>query len=149
MGRIAKHYKHTAAVELLEVWPQLTRLMVAAIMRQEGIMRELLHSGEDPTVTVQYQQQTLSALTLATSNESTCSWAAPVCTDTLHLIERSFQWSPYDLDAHQLFPPVFRRGVRHILGLMMALEQVGRGLPQHIWMLIIAALPRNWGMSVN
>ena len=81
--KLAKYNKHTATVELLEVWPHLTRLMVAAVMRQEGTVWELLHSGEDPTLTVQYQQQTLSAITLATSNESTCSWAAPVCIDTL------------------------------------------------------------------
>ena len=147
--KIARHYKHTAAVELLEVWHHLTQLIIAARMRQEGKVWELLHSGEDPTLTVQYQQQTLSAITLATSNESTCSWAAPVCTDTLRLMERSLQWSPLDLDAHQLFPPEFRRGVRHILGLMMALEQGGRGLPHHVWMLIVAALPRKWGLTTN
>ena len=117
-------------------------------------MWELLHSGEDPTLSVQYQQHTLSVLTLsvltlAASNEATCSWAASVCNATLHLIECSLQWSPYDLEAHQLFPPAFRRGVRHILGLMMALEQVGRGLPHHVWMLIIAALPRDWGLIVS
>ena len=142
--KIAKHYEHTAAVELLEVWPHLTQLIIAAGMRQEGTVWELLHSGEDPTLTVQYQQQTLSEITLATSNEATCSWAAPMCNATLHLIERSLQWSPLDLEAHQLFPPAVRRGLRHILGLMMALEQVGRGLPQHVWMLIIARLPRGW-----
>ena len=145
--KISKHFNHTATMELLEVWPHLTRLMVDAIMRQEGIMRELLHSGEDPAVTVQYQQHNVRALTLATSDEATCSWAALVCNATLHLIESSIQWSPYDLDVHQFFPPAFRRGVRHNLGLMMALEQVGRGLPHHIRMLIVAALPRNWGLT--
>ena len=81
---------------------------------------------------------------MATNNEATCSWATPVslvCTDTLRLIEHSLQWSPYDLEAHHLFPPAFQ-GVRHVLELMVALERVGRGLPQPIWMLIIASLPR-------
>ena len=54
---VTKHYKHTAAVELLEA--HLIRLMVALVMRK------LLYSGEDPTVTRQYRQHTLSALTLA------------------------------------------------------------------------------------
>ena len=50
--KLAKHFNHTAAVELLEFRPQLTQLMVAAVMRQEGILRKLLRSGEDPTLTV-------------------------------------------------------------------------------------------------
>ena len=120
--------------------------MVATVTHNSAAVRELLHSGEDPTFTVQYQQHTLSALVLAT-NETTCSRAAPVCTETLRLIERSLQWSPYDLEAHYLFPPAFRRGVRHVLGLMVALERVGRELPQHIWMLIVASLPRDWGLT--
>ena len=146
--KVAKHFKHTAAVELLEAWPLLSQhqLMVATVTGNSAAVRELLHSGEDPAFTVQSQQHTLSALVLA-RNETTCSWAAPVCTDTLHLIERSLQWSPYDLKAHYLFPPAFRRGVRHVLGLMVALERVGRELPQHIWMLIIASLPRDWGLT--
>ena len=148
--KIAKHFKHTAAVELLEAWPLLSLhlLMVATVTRNSAAVRELLHSGEDPALTVQYQQHTLSALVLA-RNETTCSWAAPVCAETLRLIERSLQWSPYDLKAHYLFPPAFRRGVRHVLGLMVALERVGRELPQPIWMLIVASLPRDWGLTIN
>merc|ERR1712166_15345 len=146
--QVAKHFNHTAAVELLEAWPLISPhpLMVATITGNSAAVRELLHSGEDPVFTVQHQQHTLSALVLA-RNEATCSWAAPVCTDTLHLIERSLQWSPYDLKAHYLFPPAFRRGVRHVLGLMVALERTGCGLPQHIRMLIIASLPRDWGLT--
>jgi len=148
--KAAKHFNHIAAVELLEAWPLLSQhlLMVATVTGNSAAVRQLLHSGEDPAFTVQYQQHTLSALVLA-RNETTCSWAAPVCTDTLRLIERSLQWSPYDLEAHYLFPPAFRRGVRHVLGLMLALERVGRELPQHIWMLIIASLPRYWGLTIN
>merc|ERR1711865_531085 len=147
---LAKYYNHTAAVELLEAWPLLSPhlLMVATVTGNSAAVRELLHSGEDPVFTVQYQQHTLSALVLA-RNETTCSWAAPVCPDTLRLIERSLKWSPYDLEAHYLFPAAFRRGVRHVLGLMLALERAGRGLPQHIWMLIIASLPRDWGLRMN
>ena len=148
--KVAKHFKHTAAVDLLEAWPLLSQhlLMVATVTGNSAAVRELLHSGEDPSFTMQYQQHTLSALVLA-RNETSCSWAAPVCTDTLHLIERSLHLSPYDLEAHYLFPPAFRRGVRHILGLMVALERAGRGLPQHIWMLIISFLPRDWGLKMN
>ena len=117
-------------------------------MHNSVAVRELPHPGEDPAFTVQYQQHTLSAIVLA-RNEATRSWPTPVCTDTLRLVERSLQWSPYDLEAHYLSPPAFRRGVRHVLGVMLALEQGGRGLPQHIWMLIIAALPRDWGLTIN
>ena len=34
--KLAKHFNHTAAVKLLEVWPKLTQLVVAAVMCQEG-----------------------------------------------------------------------------------------------------------------
>ena len=147
---IACLYNHTAAVELLEAWPLLSQhlLMVATVTRNSAAVRQLLHSGEEPAVTMQYQQRTLSALVLA-RNEVTCSWAAPVCTDTLRLIERSLQWSPYDLKAHYLFPPAFRRGVRHVLGVMVALARCGRGLPQPMWMLIVASLPRDWGLGMS
>ena len=148
--RVAKHLKHLK----LEAWPLLSQhqLMVATVTGNSEAVRQLLHSGEDPTLTVQYQQHTLSVLVFA-RNETTCSWAAPVCTYTLRLVERSLQWSPYDLKAHYLFPPAFRRGVRHVLGLMVALERVCHELPQHIplpqhvWMLIIASLPRDWSIN--
>ena len=147
---LAKYFNHTAAEELLEVWPLLSQhlLMVATVTGNSAAVRQLLHSGEDPAFTVEYQQHTLSAVVLA-RNETSCSWATPMCADTIHLIERSLQWSPYDLEAHDLFPPAFRRGVRHVLGLMVALERVGRGLPQPISMLIIASLPRYWGLTIN
>ena len=148
--KAAKHFNHIAAMELLEAWPLLSQhlLMVATITRNSAAVRELLHSGEDPAFAVQYQQHTLSAVVLA-RNETSCSWAAPVCTDTLRLIERSLEWSAYDLEAHYLFSPAFRRGVRHVLGLMVALERAGRGLSQHMWMLIVASLPRCWGLTIN
>ena len=146
--RYALMYGNTECAQIIQVWPVLSRLMAATVMRQHGIVWELLHSGEDPTVIVQHQGHSLSALFLATENEVTGNWAAPVCTKTLHLIEKSLQWSPYDLKAHVLFPPSFRRGVRHVLGLMVALDNNGRGLPHHIWMLIIACLPRTWGLRI-
>ena len=143
---LATQRNQTAVVQLLEVWPVLTRLMVATVMRQCATVRELLHSGEDPTVTVAHQQRTLNAMDLA-KNEPACNWAAPVCTKIVALIKKSLKWSPYDPQAHQLFPPCFRRGVRHCLGLMVALNRVHRGLPQHMWMLVIAHLPRDWGFE--
>ena len=146
--KIAKQQKHTAVVELLDVWPALStsRLMVATAMRQESTVRALLNSGEDPNVTVQHQQHTLSALILATMDEATSCWAAPVCPKTFRLIKQSLQWSPHK-EVHQLFPPAFRRGVRHILGLMLALESVKHKLTQDEWMRIIACLPRDWGLT--
>ena len=123
--------------------------MVATARCQQVAVRKLLHSGEDPIVVVEHQQHTLSALVLATRNEDTCSWAAPVCVDTFWLVERSLQWSPYDLEAHQLFSTAFRRGVQHILGLMLTLERAGRGLSHHVWMLIVASLPRAWNLTMK
>ena len=145
---VAAHLNRTAVVQLLEVWPVLSELMIATVMRRHSSVRELLHSGEDPAVTVQYQERTLSALILATMNEATCSWAAPVCTRTVHLIKQSLMWSPR-LEVHQLFPLIFRRGVRHILGLMVAIEPVHCGLPRDVWMRIIACLPRDWGLTAS
>merc|ERR1712195_420017 len=64
--QVAKHFNHTAAVELLEAWPLISPhpLMVATITGNSAAVRELLHSGEDPVFTVQHQQHTLSALVL-------------------------------------------------------------------------------------
>merc|ERR1712166_696345 len=106
--------KHTAAVELLTEWPaELTLIMKAVVMRNHVKLQRLLHSGGNPHVTVQHQQHTLDALVLATIYTNTACWAAPVCAETLNLIQRSLQWTP---EAHQLFPPSFRRGVKHVLG---------------------------------
>merc|ERR1740117_880921 len=143
---LAEMCDHTAAVELLNEWPaQLTLIMKAVVMRNDAKLKRLLHSGEDPHVTVQHQQQTLNALVLATMDENTTCWAAPVCAETLNLIQRSMQWTP---EAHQLFPPCFRRGVKHVLGVKVALDAADRGFPQPIWMMIISFLPRDW-QTVN
>merc|ERR1712166_417266 len=55
--QVAKHFNHTAAVELLEAWPLISPhpLMVATITGNSAAVRELLHSGEDPVFTVQHQ----------------------------------------------------------------------------------------------
>jgi len=159
---------HAAAAELLNQWPaELTSIMNAVVMRNDAELQRLLHSGgnphvtvqyqqqplhaltiatmgidhENPHVTVQHQQQTLTALVLATIDENTTCWAAPVCTETLNLIQSSLRWTP---EAHQLFPPCFRRGVKHVLGVKVALDAADRGFPQPIWMLIISFLPRDW-----
>ena len=63
--RAAQHLDHTAVVELLELWPVLSPLVVAIVMRRHATMWELLHSGEDPVVKVHHQQRTLSAPILA------------------------------------------------------------------------------------
>ena len=142
---IADRCNRTAAAELLNEWPEnLTLIMNAVLMRNDAELQRLLHSGEDPTVTVQHKQQTLNALVLATMDENTTCWAAPVCTETLNLIQRSLQWTP---EAHQLFPPCFRRGVKHVLGVKVALDAADRGFPQPIWMMIISFLPRDWDFN--
>ena len=136
----------TAAIELLKEWPKnLTSVMNAVVMRNDVQLQELLNSGEDPHVTVQHKGGTLDALILATIEEDAACWAAPVCAQTLNLIQSSLQWTP---EAHHLFPPSFRRGVRHLLGAKVALDtDDDRGFPEPIWMMIISFLPRDWDFN--
>ena len=77
--------------------------------------------------------------------EDAACWAAPVCAHTLNLIQSSLQWTP---EGHYLFPPSFRRGVKHVLGVKIALDtDDARGFPQPIWMMIISFLPRDWDFN--
>jgi len=142
----AEMNNQTAAVELLTEWPKnLTPIMNAVAMRNDVQLQGLLQSGEDPHVTVQHKQLPLNALTLATMEETAACWAAPVCAQTLNLIQSSLQWTP---DAHHLFPPSFRRGVKHVLGAKVALDtDDDRGFPEPIWMMIISFLPRDWDFN--
>ena len=140
-------------VELLEVWPFLTPLiMIAIVMRQHSTIWELLHSGKDPVVTMQHQDHSFNALTLvtlATNNEGTCSWTTPTCMHQNALPDHPIAaWSPYDLKAHQLFPPPFRRGVRHILGLMLHLiEMAAFCLNMCGCSSLLVWAPREWGLK--
>ena len=58
-------------------------------------------------------------------------------------------WSP---ESHHEFPLLFRRGVRHILGLMRALNAQrhteGKAhIQRDVWYLIIAHLPCDWELD--
>lgn len=60
-------------------------------------------------------------------------------------------WSP---ESHHEFPLLFRRGVRHILGLMWALNAQrhteGKAhIQQDTWHLIISHLPCNWELDFD
>ena len=94
-----------AQILIIQLWPMLSRITAAIAMREHGTVWELLYLGGGPTVIVHHQGHSLSALFLSTENEVTGNWAAPTCTKTLRVIEKSLQWSPYDLKAHVLFPP--------------------------------------------
>jgi hypothetical protein len=142
----AEGYNQTAAMELLKEWPKnLTPIMNAVAMRNDVQLQGLLQSGEDPHVTVQHKQLPLNALTLATMDKNAACWAAPVCAQTLNLIQSSLQWTP---EAHHLFPPSFRRGVKHVLGAKVAFDtDDDREFPEPIWMMIISFLPRDWDFN--
>jgi ankyrin repeat protein len=143
---LAEMCDQTAAMELLTEWPKnLTPIMNAVAMRNGVQLQGLLQSGEDPHVTVQHKQLPLNALTLATMEETAACWAAPVCAQTLKLIQSSLQWTP---EGHYLFPPSFRRGVKHLLGAKVALDtDDDREFPEPIWMMIISFLPRDWDFN--
>ena len=76
--------------------------------------------------------------------EGACVTTPEVCQATVGLIIGALEpWSP---ESHHLFPPAFRRGVRHVLGLMMALNAQrhadGKAHVQgELWHRIIAYLP--------
>lgn len=129
-------------MELLELWQARTPLIAAVIARLPLLVERLLNAGASPTAAVRGAQREHSALSLTT--QPTTPWGTGVCMETATLIERSLVWSPSDLKAHKLFPPGFRRGVKHVCGLRVALCKAGRVLPEASWLLIISHLPRDW-----
>ena len=168
-GRAARYARQAVTDYLSKPW---TPLMHAAADRRAADVERLLHQGADPTVSVTHKGRTDTALTLATteqgehadsssssssdsgsgSDSDSSDSAAPrkreVCQATVELIMGALEpWSP---ESHHLFPPAFRRGVRHVLGLMMALnaqrQAVGKAQVRvELWHQIIAHLPREWG----
>ena len=88
-----------------------------------------------------------SAWSLATA---TRTWFSDkYCADTMYLVQRSLTWSMHDSKAIYLFPPMFRRGVRHVCGLKVALDRGDRKVPiisNNSWMVISAHVPRDWGI---
>ena len=143
--KYAQFEGHTVAAEYLEaceVWPPL---LLAAADRLPAVAEELLHNGADPTASQVYQDTTLTALLVAENLPQAFSWSLEVCPKTVKLLNRAMRWSTM---YSRLFPPRFRRGVRHVFGLKVHLEQHQElpMLPAVVWQMIVAELPRNWGL---
>ena len=120
------------------------------------MFRELLHEGADPAHTVKLSSGYQSAWSLA-QNDPACTWCEcsaqfslpkRSCEETIQLIQSSLNWKA-EHEVHWLFPPGFRRGVRHLLALRQANRLSENKLcqqPLSIWMLIIINLPRHWSI---
>ena len=93
-----------------------------------------------------YQDSTLTALLVAENLPQAFSWSMEVCPETIKLLKRSLRWST---QSYRVFPPRFRRGVRHVFGLKVHLEhrQEMPMLPAVVWQVIVAELPRTWGLE--
>ena len=120
--------------------------MRAVLSQSPREMKLLLHEGADPTRTVQLPSGIQTAHSLAI-NDPPRTWfrtlGGTICSDTVGLIESSFTWS---VESHYLFPPGFRRGVRHVCGLKVALDRADHQLSNQVWMIIIAYLSRDWAV---
>ena len=109
-SKIASAKEHSKLTELLEFWSQLTPLMVAIVLQSPQEIEALLHEDTDPTCTVQLPSGTQTAHSLAI-NYPPRTWFNTICPDTVDLIESSLTWS---VESYHLFPPGFRRGVKHV-----------------------------------
>ena len=146
---------------MLAAYMQFTPLMLAVASRDLAKVYELLHAGADPLEEVplaipSVEEQALvlphdeaplvhTVVSLAT-NQPEYRWSLEVSPAIVDLIESSRSWCD---DTHHLFGPAFRRGVRHIFGLAVAMRsQPGRPrISREAWGLIVAKLPRWWGIS--
>ena len=117
-----------------------TPLMHAAVDRRAADVERLLRQGADPTVSVIHEGRTDTAIILASAKQG----ERDVCQVTVELLMGSMVWSP---ESHNLFPPAFRRRVRHVLGLMFALNAQRHAdgkahMRAELWCMIIAWIPR-------
>ena len=67
----------------------------------------------------------------------------------MELVRRSLVFNE---EAHQLFPPGFRRAVRHVLGLKVALDRTQPSIafsrmPSALWMVVLEKLDRNYALE--
>ena len=143
----ASRNNHHTTEDLLRSWTLLSPLMMAVVLRNPVQVRALLHLGAGPMHTVELPSGTHSAWSLAL-NDPPQSWAKEACTETMQLamVRSSLTWSQ---ESHSLYPPRFRRGVRHLLALRQANKMALTGnhlckLPEPLLMLIISHLARNW-----
>ena len=116
--------------------------MRAVVLQSPQEIKALLHEGADPTCTVQLPSGIQTAHSLAI-NDPPRTWFSTTCSDTVELIESSLTWS---VESHYLFPPGFRRGVKHVCGLKVALDRADHQLSNPVWMMIISHLPRKWAV---
>ena len=121
--------------------------MLAAADSLPAVAEALLHDGADPTVSQVYQGTTLTALLIAENLPQAFSWSLAVCPETVKLLKRAMRWS--SSQSYRLFPPRFRRGVRHVFGLKVHLEQLQEipMLPVVVWQMVVAELPRTWWLD--
>jgi hypothetical protein len=149
-GHTTKEYAeaggHIIAAEYLEACEVWSPLLLAAADRLPAVAEELLHNGADPAESQVHQGSTLTALLVAENLPQAFSWSLEVCPETVKLLKRAMRWST---QSYRLFPPRFRRGVRHVFGLKVYLEQRQElpMLPAVVWQMIVAELPRTWGLD--
>ena len=144
---LARRHGHTFAAEYLEACEVWSPLLFAAADRLPGVAEELLHNGADPTASQEYQGSNLTALLVAQNLPQAFSWSLEVCPETVKLLKlRAMRWST---QSYRLYPPRFRRGVRHVFGLKVHLErsQELQMLPAVMWQMIVAELPCDWGLD--
>ena len=112
------------------------------------VATELLHNGADPTVAEgRTLRSRLTPLEVAQNLPQVFSWSLKVCPEIARLLKRAMRWTP---QSYPLHPARFRRGVRHVYGLKVHLEQ-SLALPMLsavVWQIIVAELPRSWGLGV-
>ena len=142
---IAEDEGHTELAQYLQLASKCNDLMSAAMLRLPRKMERLLHDGADPTTQLVHQQDTHTALSLAV-NQPQYSCSMEVCPQTVELLSRSLVFNE---EAHQLFPPGFRRAVRHVLGVKVALDRMQpeiafSKMPAALWMVVLEKLDRNY-----
>jgi len=149
------------------IYGSFSPLHLALKCTPQSCLYRLLHSGADPTEVVPYGFTELeryvitsaagiaveaasipngcyTSFSLAT-NTPLYAWSLEVCEITSELIERSLQW---DESSNVLFPPSFRKGIKHILGLQLALRKATRPtISLALLLIIVRYLPRDWGFQ--
>merc|ERR1712166_1461356 len=138
---LAEEQGHTELAQYLQLASKCNAFMSAAMLRLPQRMERLLHDGADPTTELVHQQDTHTALSLAL-NQPQYSCSIEVCPQTVELVHRSLVFSE---EAHHLFPPGFRRAVRHVLGLKVALDRTQPAIafsrmPAALWMVVLEKL---------
>eukprot|EP00656_Telonema_subtile_P025549 TRINITY_DN27605_c0_g1_i2.p1 TRINITY_DN27605_c0_g1~~TRINITY_DN27605_c0_g1_i2.p1 ORF type:complete len:175 (-),score=23.49 TRINITY_DN27605_c0_g1_i2:132-656(-) len=124
---------------------EYTPLMCAVAARLPELITLMLHLGVDPHTSIAGN----FALSVAADDiehpyygiygyRAGCtSDTLPVCEQTLKLVQNSLVWSP---EAHHLYPPAFRVGIRSLLPLL-------RHVTHSLWPVIVAHLPRDWSLT--